>query len=109
AVRTRLIELQNLGCDVKVVVGNPQDEQWMQQPVSGVGQLKAGKVVSFDLNHNKLAVVDAEYAGEWRKLVFAGSHNLSDNALRNSNDVMLRLINPEVTDVYIEYFRSMFV
>lgn len=109
AVRARLIELQELGCDVKVVVGDPDDEKWMQQPVPGVGQLKAGKVVTFDLNHNKLVIVDAEYAGQWRKTVFAGSHNLSVNALRNSNDVMLRLINARVVNVYIGYFRSMFV
>ena len=109
AVRTRLIELQNMGCDVKVVVGSAEGEAWVEQTVPGKGKLTASKVRALPGNHNKFIVIDAKYAGEWRKVVFTGSHNISNNSLQNANDVMLRVINPAVVNVYIHYFRDLYL
>ena len=106
--RAKLIELQELGCDVKVAVTHAEDKEWMQEPVSGVGRLDPDKIVHFELNHNKIIIVDAEYSGQWRKVLFVGSHNFSQNSLRNANDNMLRLINTNITDHYIEFFRDMY-
>ena len=109
AVRERLIELQNMGCDVKVVVARESDESWLERNVAGKGQLTASKVKTLARTHNKLIIIDAKYAGQWRKVVFTGSHNLTENSLRNANDVMLRLITPEVVNVYIHYFRDLYL
>lgn len=109
AVRERLIELQNMGCDVKVVVAKETDEVWLEQNVAGKGQLTASKVKTLSGNHNKFVIIDAKYAGQWRKVVFTGSHNFTANSLRNANDVMLRLITPEVVNVYIHYFRDLYL
>lgn len=109
SIRARLIELHNAGCDVKVVVANTDSEKFMQADVPGLGKLSAAKVKTVAGTHNKITVIDAKYAGEWRKLVVTGSHNLSYNALENANDVMLRLIHPGVTNEYIAYFRQLYL
>ncbi|GAA4899891.1 hypothetical protein GCM10023223_13900 [Stackebrandtia albiflava] len=107
-VRARLVELDTMGCDVKVVVGNTDDEAWLQQPLPG-GRLDSGKVRALPGQHNKFIVVDAHYAGEWRKVVFTGSHNATGNSLRNADDVMLRVIESSVVNVYIHYFRDLYL
>ncbi|MFD0558625.1 phosphatidylserine/phosphatidylglycerophosphate/cardiolipin synthase-like enzyme [Stackebrandtia endophytica] len=109
AVRERLIELHNMGCDVKVVVGSAEGEAWVEQTVPGKGKLSASKVRSLPGNHNKFIVIDAKYAGQWRKVVFTGSHNISGNSLTNANDAMLRVINSAVVNVYIHYFRDLYL
>lgn len=108
-VRNRLIELHNAGCDVKVVTAKVDDERFMQAEVPGLGRLSTAKVKSHQGTHNKFMIIDAKYAGEWRKLVVTGSHNLSYNSLQNANDVMLRIIHNGVTNEYIEYFRDLYL
>ncbi|MEU6883964.1 phospholipase D-like domain-containing protein [Streptomyces viridosporus] len=95
-----LNRLVGIGCDVKVIV----------QEQSGSDILRKYGVAASDIScdgwsHNKLLLIDAKYAGEWRKAVFVGSYNLTDNSAHRANDVMLRVIDGWVTNRYIEQFR----
>lgn len=107
-VRNRLIELHKAGCDVKVVTGKTDYEQFMQAHVPGLGHLDADEVRRLRGTHNKFVVIDAKYAGQWRKLVVTGSHNLTYSALKNANDVLLRVVHNGVADRYFGYFRQLY-
>ncbi|ADD42790.1 phospholipase D-like domain-containing protein [Stackebrandtia nassauensis] len=107
-VRNRLIELHNAGCDVRVVTGKTDNEEFMQSHVRGLGHLDADKVRRLRGTHNKFVVIDAKYAGQWRKVVVTGSHNLSYSALKNANDVVLRVVHNGVADEYFGYFRQLY-
>ncbi|MEU1470842.1 phospholipase D-like domain-containing protein [Streptomyces sp. NPDC005761] len=98
----QLNRLRGIGCDVKVVV----------QEASGRDQLLANGVPSGDIScdgwhHNKLTLIDAKYAGEWRKAVFVGSYNVTSNSNYRANDTMLRVIDGWVTNRYIDQFRAL--
>lgn len=104
-IADELKRLLAIGCNVKVIV----------QKQDGFDQLVYLDRYNFPLNrvhcdgqsHNKLLLVDAKYAGEWRKAVFVGSYNITENSLRSSNDTMLRVINGWVTNRYIDQFENM--
>lgn len=101
-VIAQLNRLESLGCDVKVVV----------QKGAGRDTLLAKGIASSDVrcdgySHNKVIVLDAKYAGQWRKAVFVGSYNLTENSATRANDAMLRVINGWVTNRYIEQFRQL--
>lgn len=100
-VAAQLNRLRNIGCDVKVIV----------QTQSSRTNLLSFGVASGDLScdgyhHNKLTLIDAKYAGQWRKAVFVGSYNLTENSNHRANDAMLRIINGWVTNRYIDQFRA---
>ncbi|GAA2482861.1 hypothetical protein GCM10010406_18920 [Streptomyces thermolineatus] len=98
----QLNRLEALGCDVKVVV----------QKGAGWDALVAGGIAPSNVscdgwNHNKLLLLDAKYAGEWRKAVFVGSYNLTENSATRANDAMLRIVDGWVTNRYIDQFRQL--
>ncbi|MGW3436241.1 phospholipase D-like domain-containing protein [Streptomyces bacillaris] len=100
-VIAQLKRLRGIGCDVKVIV----------QEASGRNQLLSSGIPSSDIScdgwhHNKLTLIDAKYAGEWRKAVFVGSHNVTSNSNYRANDTMLRVIDGWVTNRYIDQFRA---
>ncbi|PJE95424.1 hypothetical protein CUT44_23695 [Streptomyces carminius] len=96
-----LARLRGIGCDVKVIV----------QEASGRDRLLDNGIPDGDIScdgwhHNKLLLIDAKYAGEWRKAVFAGSYNVTSNSNYRANDAMLRIIDGWVTNRYIDQFRE---
>ncbi|MGC0377324.1 hypothetical protein RKD28_004840 [Streptomyces sp. SAI-229] len=102
AVIDQLNRLRGIGCDIKFIV----------QEETGRTELLNNGIPSTDIScdgwsHNKLLLIDAKYAGEWRKAVFVGSYNLTENSNYRANDTMLRVINGWVTNRYIEQFREM--
>lgn len=108
AVRDRLIELHNAGCDVKVAAATAADEKFMQARVPGLGRLDPDKVKRHRGTHNKFVVIDAKYRGQWRELVVTGSHNMNYNGLKNANDVMIRLVHTGVAEEYFTAFRLVY-
>lgn len=99
---TQLNRLQNLGCDVKIIVQEQSGKDIIQK--YGVDDIQ----ISCDgWSHNKLLLIDAKYAGEWRKAVFTGSYNLTENSSHRANDVMLRVIDGWVTNRYIDQFQTL--
>ncbi|MER8226253.1 phospholipase D-like domain-containing protein [Streptomyces sp. NPDC094143] len=95
----QLKHLKDLGCDVKALI----------QKQEGAETLKAAGINYHcdGYNHNKLMLIDAYYAGSWRKAVFTGSYNLTANSAHDSNDAMLRVINDWVTNQYVEQFKTL--
>jgi hypothetical protein len=99
----QLNRLESLGCDVKIVV--QKGEGWDTLVNGGVN---GAKVHCDGWSHNKLLLLDAKYAGEWRKAVFVGSYNLTENSATRANDAMLRVIDGWVTNRYIEQFQQLY-
>ncbi|MFE2498961.1 phosphatidylserine/phosphatidylglycerophosphate/cardiolipin synthase family protein [Streptomyces scopuliridis] len=98
----QLNRLRDIGCDVKVIV----------QKQAGYDQLTRYGVEESDVHcdgwsHNKLLLIDAKYAGEWRKPVFVGSYNITENSAYRANDTMLRIIDGSVTNRYINQFQAL--
>ncbi|MDN3266926.1 hypothetical protein [Streptomyces sp. MA15] len=50
---------------------------------------------------------DAKYAGQWRKAVFVGSYDPTENSATRAGDAMLRVVGGWVTDRYVEQFRQL--
>ncbi|MEU5977638.1 phospholipase D-like domain-containing protein [Streptomyces sp. NPDC047315] len=101
-VARELNRLRGIGCDVKVVL----------QKEPGRAQLEnhgfpTSRIQCDGQHHNKLLLIDAFYASQWRKAVFVGSYNITQNSLRNSNDTMLRIINGWVVNRYINQFQEL--
>jgi hypothetical protein len=98
-----LNRLVGIGCDVKVIVQKFDG----RQALLGAGY--KGKLECHGQHHNKLTLIDAYYAGAWRKAVFVGSYNLTQNSLEDSNDAMVRIINGWVTNRYINQFQALWM
>ncbi|XMA39766.1 phospholipase D-like domain-containing protein [Streptomyces albogriseolus] len=101
-VAAQLNRLESLGCDVRIVV----------QKGAGRDTLLAKGIASSRVrcdgySHNKVIVLDAKYAGQWRKAVFVGSYNLTENSATRANDAMLRVVDGWVTNRYVEQFRQL--
>ncbi|MER7458862.1 phospholipase D-like domain-containing protein [Micromonospora sp. NPDC126480] len=97
-VFSELARLRAIGCDVKVMVQKSSQTYLVSRyalPARCDGY-----------NHNKLVLIDAKYAGQWRKAVFVGSYNLSENSNDRANDAMLRIIDGWVTNRYIDQFNQ---
>ncbi|MCI3269700.1 phospholipase D-like domain-containing protein [Streptomyces sp. 7R015] len=99
---TELNRLQNLGCDVKIIVQEQSGKDIIEK--YGVDDIQIG---CDGWSHNKLLLIDAKYASEWRKAVFVGSYNLTENSAHRANDVMLRVIDGWVTNRYIDQFQTL--
>jgi phosphatidylserine/phosphatidylglycerophosphate/cardiolipin synthase-like enzyme len=99
-VARQLERLRGLGCDVRILVQKSPDRAWLQE-MFGTSIVRCNQ-----WNHNKFVVIDARYAGQWRKAVFTGSYNLTVNSRDRANDTMLRIINGWVTNRYIDAFRE---
>ncbi|GAA4912665.1 phosphatidylserine/phosphatidylglycerophosphate/cardiolipin synthase-like enzyme [Stackebrandtia albiflava] len=102
AVARRLEELHEMGCNVKVVTQYKDHQEWVQ-----TGPLPNSKVRYTNLHH-KFIVIDAKYNGEWRKVVFTGSHNLTSHALTDNDEAVLRVQNTWVTETYEDHFEKIY-
>ncbi|MET9994365.1 phospholipase D-like domain-containing protein [Streptomyces mutabilis] len=100
---SELNRLVGIGCDVKVIVQKYDGKKYMLD--AGY----KGKLECHGQHHNKLTLIDAFYAGEWRKAVFVGSYNVTQNSLDKANDTMLRVINGWVTNRYINQFQALWM
>lgn len=113
-VRSMLEQLHNDGCDVRVIVNNPDDHSWVTKADLDPDSVRILEGENGDGSlhwkpqHNKLLITDALYEGEPRTAVHGGSHNLNENNLRRSSDVMLRVVDQGVFDVFVDYYEDMF-
>ncbi|MFJ6539830.1 phospholipase D-like domain-containing protein [Streptomyces sp. NPDC091385] len=105
AIAAELRRLRGLGCDVKIIV---QKEAGLNVLTGSYG-ISASDVHCDGWSHNKLLLIDARYAGEWRKPVFVGSYNITENSAYRANDAMLRVIDGDVTNRYINQFQHLWV
>ncbi|MCW8381392.1 phospholipase D-like domain-containing protein [Streptomyces justiciae] len=104
-IAAQLRRLRGIGCDVKIIV---QKEAGFNVLTGSYG-IPATDVHCDGWSHNKLLLIDAKYAGEWRKPVFVGSYNITENSAYRANDTMLRVIEGSVTNRYINQFQHLWV
>lgn len=102
-VRDQLRRVKGLGCQVRVVVldKDSNDPAWIER-ATGPGSVR----VHGD-HRNKFLIVQAEFNGQDRSLVWTGTHNLSGNSLKNADDNLLRVGDEAVVGVYVDYFRRL--
>lgn len=100
-VADKLVELHKAKCDVEVLVtgspGNILPEVTSTLKKGGVA-LRTYRAPTPELTgiHSKYLLIDSKYLGKPRKLVFTGSHNYEQSALRTNDEVLMRVDNPEV-------------
>ncbi|MFD0558993.1 phosphatidylserine/phosphatidylglycerophosphate/cardiolipin synthase-like enzyme [Stackebrandtia endophytica] len=58
--------------------------------------------------HSKYYIIDGYYVDSDRKVVFTGSPNFSDRALRSNDETMLRIYSAAIHDQYLANFQQMF-
>ncbi|ADD45340.1 phospholipase D-like domain-containing protein [Stackebrandtia nassauensis] len=107
SVRNKLADLQDMGCDVRIVVADGTTEKWVQSSNSG-GNLSDAKVGTVTNTHNKLILIDAYYAGKWQDVVFTGSHNLTGTSLDTNDEALVRVTDYFVFKEYRVYFDKLF-
>lgn len=109
AIAKKLAALKHAGCDVRVNMRKAGKDS----SANIIHTLRAGGVSvglypdAHGANiHSKYLIVDSAYetAGQGhphRKLVWTGSHNYTGGALRNNDEVLLRVDNGAVFDAFV--------
>ncbi|MGH8792133.1 MAG: phospholipase D-like domain-containing protein [Stackebrandtia sp.] len=107
-VAEKLASLARSGCKVDVVYTEMRDgpaEELEGTPNVRLKQLpESGDYII----HSKYFIVDGMYGDADRKVVFTGSPNFSDKALRVNDETMLRIYSAEIHDQYATNFAAMF-
>ena len=107
ALTDELVRLKHLGCSVGAILHkNQTDNQNLQ------GLLACGiKVWYLETIHSKVVMIDAVQDIEGRRsraaVVFTGSLNRKENALRRNDESLLRIVNPDVFQSYWTYFQNL--
>ncbi len=112
-VQKRLEELENIGCNVKLIIDRSVDEPFVQKGTSWDDSdprtfLTKSKVrqmpgSTYDVHH-KLLIVDANYNGRYQEVVFTGSHNFTGPALRKNDENWVRMEHVFVFYRYRSHF-----
>lgn len=105
----KLAALASKGCKVRVL-GNDGYRMNGQEKVynarrEALRTLEAGGVkVRLGRVHDKLIIVDALVAGERRRLVYTGSHNLTASANKINDELFIGIRGPSTYDAYAKHF-----
>lgn len=103
AVADALARQARRGCDVRVVVRDGDDTG-----ASVASRIRAGggKVEKYKMHangegvHSKYLLIEGNYLGVRRKLVWTGSHNYTGGALRINDETLLKITNDAVYDKF---------
>jgi len=102
SLANKLANLKGGGCAVHVLVakgdsGNPQIGTEAKQILCDAGvSLRARKGI-----HDKGLLVNAKYLGEFKKVVFTGSHNFTQEALTNNDELIVRIGGGTQDAIYV--------
>lgn len=105
----KLAELQTKGATIEVVVKNKIDDNIM----AGLRQLqqKGAYLKVYDISkaniHSKFILIEGNWLGKNAKVLITGSHNFTNNALRNNNEVMVLLKDHALFTNYTTYFENL--
>jgi phosphatidylserine/phosphatidylglycerophosphate/cardiolipin synthase-like enzyme len=105
----KLAELQALGATIEVVVKNKIDESIMtglREMQQNGAYLKVYDTSKANI-HAKFILIEGSWEGSNSKILITGSHNFTNNALRNNNEVMLLFKNNALFVNYNAYFESL--
>ena len=110
AVADQLVRLANLGCEVRVAYGSMGSKVHSKLSAQSGVTLKryydnsAGNENPVSI-HSKYINFSGTYNGTPdRDIVFTGSHNLTGPALRNHDEVLMKVEIPEATEDYAANF-----
>lgn len=103
-VARELARLGAAGCTIEIVYTRMQpDPESVLRSAENVTmkQLPEGEG---DIIHSKYYLIDGSYAGVDRKVVFTGSPNFSDRALRVNDETLLRIYDADIHEQYVANF-----
>jgi hypothetical protein len=100
-IANKLVSMKKAGCSVEAVLGTEAGSEI-------VSTLKAGgvKVLPFEAPtgesvHSKYLLIDGVYTGTPdRKVLWTGSHNYSENALRDNDEALLKIDDGAIFDAF---------
>lgn len=108
AIAERLADLGVQGCEVQIAYTD-----MLAEPKSALDSAPNVTLVSLedddarDIIHSKYMLIEGSYAGVAdRSVVFTGSPNYSDAALRLNDEAMLRIYNDTIHDQYVDNFED---
>ncbi len=110
----KLAELQAKGARIELVVKNKIDDNIL----AGLRELesKGAFLRVYNLTdaskpkvniHSKFILIQGNWRGANTNVLITGSHNFTNNALRNNNEAMLLLKNHKLFTDYSNYFESL--
>jgi hypothetical protein len=102
-VRAELDRIQELGCEVRVVVreGPTASPGWLEE------KLGSANVRIHDAHRNKYIVAEAQFGETHRAVVWTATHNLNGNSLKHADDNLLRVVDQGVADLYALHFQRL--
>ncbi len=111
----KLWQLNNSGCDVKIVVSKKETDKEVLQKLTRPTTSKRRAIEVRDADkpgqyvHNKYILINGNYHDDTSsKIVFTGSPNLTRVALRYNNELMLRVWSDSVHNSYLSNFNQIF-
>lgn len=105
AVAERLAALAREGCEVDIVYTRMLDGP--RNALSGVPNVTLSQLPDDEdgtIIHSKYYLIEGSYADAERTVVFTGSPNFSNAALRANDETMVRIYNERVHDQYVANF-----
>lgn len=105
-VAQRLADLGAAGCEVDIVYTEMLDAPF--ELLDGADNVTMTQLPEGgDIIHSKYYLIDGHYADSEQKVVFTGSPNFSDRALRVNDETMLRIYSDDIHDQYAANFADM--
>lgn len=86
------------GCDVKIIVSKGAASDALKNHLRS--SFPASDITIADGVHHKYLLVDSQYIGAPRRLVWTGSHNYTGPALRGNDETLLRIDDPAVFEAF---------
>ncbi|MCC3762289.1 phospholipase D-like domain-containing protein [Glycomyces sp. TRM65418] len=103
AVRDQLDRVQGLGCQVRVVLTDKDENApaWIERALGDANVRIHGA------HRNKFIVVEAQFGDRRQALVWTGTHNLTANSLQQTDDNILQVADQEVAELYAQFFQRL--
>jgi hypothetical protein len=102
-IADKLVSLKKAGCSVEAVLGTGAAPEIISTLESGGVNVLPFEAVTGESVHSKYLLIDGTYNGAAdRKLVWTGSHNYSDNALRDNDETLLKVDDAAVFDAFLD-------
>ncbi|GGX80742.1 hypothetical protein GCM10010358_38710 [Streptomyces minutiscleroticus] len=115
AVATKLAALRSQGCGVSIVYSSAGATVWKTLHYSGGPAVRCENheddtdpTNSRRLIHSKFLLIEGAYLSKPDKLVWTGSHNYSNPALRRNDEALLKIDDDAVHDAYAARFADIF-
>lgn len=115
AVAAKLAELRDQGCGVSIVYSSMGTTAWKTVHYSGGPAIRcenheddSDPTNSRRLIHSKFLLIDGAYLNKPDKLVWTGSHNYSNPALRQNDEALLKIDDDAAHDAYAARFAAIF-